>query len=117
MIDILYASRIIDPVVDLTFASTLLKACTAGDNAEIPFDQTRKSFDNSYFNGLRRSSGVLSSDQTLYSSPRTRGLVNAYVMNTARFFFDFQQAMVKMGLIDVKQGNQGEIRQNCRVMN
>ncbi|KAI3841252.1 hypothetical protein MKW92_023467 [Papaver armeniacum] len=111
------SSHEVDPTLDSTFASTLSKTCTAGDNAEVPFDQTRNSFDNSYFNRLRRSAGVLSSDQTLYSSPRTRGLVNAYAMNTARFFFDFQQAMVKMGLIDVKEGNQGEVRQNCRVIN
>ncbi|KAI3981386.1 hypothetical protein MKX01_001831 [Papaver californicum] len=111
------SSHEVDPSLDSNFASTLSKTCTAGDNAEVPFDETRNSFDNSYFNGLRRSSGVLSSDQTLYTSPRTRGFVNAYAMNTARFFFDFQQAMVKMGLIDVKEGNQGEVRQNCRVIN
>ncbi|KAI3986421.1 hypothetical protein MKX01_037703 [Papaver californicum] len=111
------SSHEVDPTLDSNFASTLSKTCTAGDSAEVPFDETRNSFDNAYFNGLRRSSGVLSSDQTLYTSPRTRGIVNAYAMNTARFFFDFQQAMVKMGLIDVKEGNQGEVRQNCRVIN
>ncbi|CAH9123322.1 unnamed protein product [Cuscuta epithymum] len=38
-------------------------------------------------------------------------------MNQAMFFFHFQQAMVKMGRLNVKEGPQGEVRQNCRVVN
>ncbi|XP_026460192.1 peroxidase 47-like isoform X2 [Papaver somniferum] len=101
----------------VSLSDTLSKTCNTGDNAEVPFDETRNSFDNSYFIGLRKNNGVLSSDQTLYTSPRTRGIVNAYAKNTTRFFFDFQQAMVKMGLIDVKEGSQGEVRQNCQRIN
>lgn len=74
-------------------------------------------FDNDYFNALQRKAGVLFSDQTLFASARTRGIVNAYAMNQAMFFFDFWQAMVKMGLMDVKEGSKGEVRSNCRVIN
>ncbi|KAK4354152.1 hypothetical protein RND71_026346 [Anisodus tanguticus] len=55
--------------------------------------------------------------KTLYNNPRTRGLVNAYAFNQAMFFLDFQQAMVKMGLLDVKEGSNGEVRTNCRIIN
>ncbi|KAL0379302.1 UNVERIFIED_CONTAM: Peroxidase 47, partial [Sesamum radiatum] len=61
--------------------------------------------------------GVLFSDQTLFESVQTRGIVNAYAMNQAMFFFAFQQAMVKMGVMDVKEGSNGEVRNTCRVIN
>ncbi|KAK3211324.1 hypothetical protein Dsin_016030 [Dipteronia sinensis] len=107
----------VDPTLDSDFANTLSKTCSAGDNAEQPFDASRNTFDNFYFNALQRKSGVLFSDQTLYTSPRTRNLVNGYAMNMAMFFLDFQQAMVKMSLLDVKERNEGEVRGNCRKIN
>lgn len=106
-----------DPNLDSGFANQLTKTCSAGDNAEQPFDATRNSFDNVYYNALQRNAGVLTSDQTLYATARTRNIVNGYAFNQAMFFLDFQQAMVKMSLLDVKEGSKGEVRQNCRKIN
>ncbi|CAK9183653.1 unnamed protein product [Ilex paraguariensis] len=106
-----------DPTLETTFAKTLSETCRAGDNAEQVFDSTRNTFDNDYYNALQRKAGVLTSDQTLYASMKTRGIVNAYAMNQARFFFDFQQTMVKMSRLGVKEGSKGEIRENCRKTN
>lgn len=106
-----------DPNLDSTFAKTLSKTCSGGDNAEQAFDATQNQFDNVYYNALLRMNGVLTSDQTLYASPRTRGTVSSYAFNQAMFFFDFQQAFIKMGLLDLKQGNQGEVRASCRTIN
>ncbi|KAL2325214.1 hypothetical protein Fmac_024272 [Flemingia macrophylla] len=107
----------VDPTLDTEFAKTLARTCNSGDNAEQPFDYTRNDFDNVYFNALLRKNGVLTSDQTLYTSPKTRNFVNAYALNQAMFFFDFQQAMVKMGLLDIKDNSNGEVRENCRKIN
>ncbi|CAI9773651.1 unnamed protein product [Fraxinus pennsylvanica] len=107
----------VDPTLDTKFAKTLSKTCRAGDNAEQAFDSTRNSFDNDYFYALQRKNGVLFSDQTLFASARTRGIVNGYAMNQAMFFLDFQQAMVKMSMLDVKEGSKGEVRDNCRLIN
>lgn len=104
-----------DPNIDTQFVKTLVKTCNGGDNAEQPFDSTRNMFDNNYYNALQRQAGVLSSDQTLMTDPKTRTIVNAYAFNQAMFFFDFQQAMVKMGLLDVKET--GQVRKNCRKIN
>lgn len=106
-----------DPILDSNFAKTLSKTCSAGDNAQQPFDATPNTFDNYYFNALARKNGVLFSDQVLYTTPRTRAIVNGYAVNQAMFFFDFQQAMVKMGMLDVKEGSKGEVRENCRKIN
>ncbi|XP_076943612.1 peroxidase 47-like [Bidens hawaiensis] len=105
----------VDPSLDTQFTKTLTKTCASGDNAEQPFDATRNTFDNSYYWALQRQSGVLFSDQTLMSDPKTRNIVNMYAMNQAMFFLDFQRAMVKMGLLDVKET--GQVRQNCRKLN
>ncbi|XP_058097534.1 peroxidase 47-like [Magnolia sinica] len=107
----------VDPTLNSNFAKTLSQKCKSGDNAEAPFDRTRITFDNDYYNALQSGSGLLTSDQTLYGSPRTRSIVNGYAMNQARFFFDFSQAMVRMGQIDVKEDNEGEIRLNCHKIN
>lgn len=107
----------VDPNLDSGFAKQLTKTCSAGDNTEQPFDATRNHFDNLYFNALQHNTGLLASDQTLFSSARTRNIVNGYAFNQAMFFFDFQQAMVKMSMLDVKEGFKGEVRQNCRKIN
>ncbi|KAH0986713.1 hypothetical protein GBA52_013890 [Prunus armeniaca] len=103
-------------MVALSGAHTLGVA-SAGDNTEQPFDATRNRFDNLYFNALQRNTGLLASDQTLFASARTRNIVNGYAFNQAMFFFDFQQAMVKMSMLDVKEGFKGEVRKNCRKIN
>ncbi|KAK6923640.1 hem peroxidase [Dillenia turbinata] len=107
----------VDPELDPNFAKTLSKTCSAGDTAEQPFDATRNTFDNAYYNALLQKAGVLTSDQTLYTTPKTRSIVNGYAMNQAMFFLDFQQAMLKMSLLDVKEGSKGEVRDNCRKIN
>lgn len=106
-----------DPSMNSNFARVLSKTCAAGDNAEQPLDPSRNTFDNAYYIALQRQAGVLFSDQSLFTSARTRRIVNAYAMNQVMFAMDFQQAMLKMGLLDVKEGSTGEVRENCRKIN
>jgi peroxidase len=107
----------VDPTMDSDFSKALAKTCSGGDNAEQSFDVTRNNFDSFYFQALQRKAGVLFSDQTLYNNPETKAIVNNYAMNQAMFFLDFQQAMVKMSLLDVKEGSKGEVRADCRKVN
>ncbi|RWW13332.1 hypothetical protein GW17_00022956 [Ensete ventricosum] len=107
----------VDPTLDTGMARTLWRACAAGDGSRVPFDRSSYTFDNGYFNALQRGLGLLSSDQALFADPRTRPVVNAYAMNDAMFFLDFQQAILKMGLLDVKEGGRGEVRRDCRRVN
>ncbi|KAJ4783239.1 Peroxidase [Rhynchospora pubera] len=106
-----------DPTAEPNFLQALSRTCSAGDKTTVPFDRTSTTFDNNYFRALQNSQGVLTSDQTLYNSPQTRMIVDAYAMNQAMFFYNFQQGMLKMGQLDLKEGNQGEIRLNCRKVN
>ncbi|KAL0907313.1 hypothetical protein M5K25_021714 [Dendrobium thyrsiflorum] len=107
----------VDPSLDPSFAKFLSQKCLAGGNTAVAFDATPNIFDNNYFNTIQTGTGLLFSDQALFNSPIIRGLVNLYSMNQALFSLDFQQAIIKMGLLDVKEGDEGEIRLNCRRIN
>ena len=107
----------VDPTLDKNVAKMLTKTCASGDAAVVSLDSTKTSFDNAYFKALTVGGGLLTSDQTLFTSPETRGLVNCYATNQAKFFVDFSQAMVKMGLLNVKVGATGEVRRDCRRVN
>ncbi|XP_072992561.1 peroxidase 47 [Typha latifolia] len=111
------ATNDVDPSLEPNFAKTLSTTCSGGDTAVQAFDSTMNTFDNAYFSALQRGWGVLTSDQTLFTSPQTKSIVNAFAMNQAMFFFIFQQGMLRMGSLDVKEGNQGEVRLNCRKIN
>ncbi|KAL4374379.1 hypothetical protein AHAS_Ahas05G0175900 [Arachis hypogaea] len=79
----------VDPNLNSEFAKTLSRTCSAGDNAEQPFDETRNDFDNLYFNALVSGNGVLTSNQTLFTSPRTRNFVNSYAPKPSLILLGF----------------------------
>ncbi|XP_047311826.1 peroxidase 47 [Impatiens glandulifera] len=108
-----------DPTtIDADFSRNLVKTCRGGDNSRQTFDSTTNTFDNDYFVSLQRKMGLLTSDQTLFASPLTRPIVNDYAMNTAMFFLHFQQALIKMSLMESSDSNAPrEVRQNCRKVN
>jgi peroxidase len=104
--------------LDSGLGSSLAAACkSGGDSATATFDRTSTAFDGVYFKELQQRRGLLSSDQTLFESPETKQLVNMFAMNPGYFFFAFQQGMFKMGQIDLKEGDHGEVRKSCRVVN
>ncbi|GAA0142814.1 peroxidase [Lithospermum erythrorhizon] len=111
------ATHDIDPSIDPEFLKVLNKTCAAGDTAEQPFDGSIIQFNNEYFQALQKNKGVLFSDQTLATNPKTKELVDTYANNRAVFFLDFQRAMIKMGIMNVKEGSNGEVRKTCRKIN
>lgn len=107
----------VDPTLNPNFANMLSRICSSGDNTTVPLDWTSSSFDNSYFHALQMGGGLLTSDQSLFTSSQTQGIVSAYAMSQDRFFSDFARAIVKLGLLNVKEGDQGEVRLNCHKIN
>ncbi|KAM4107982.1 hypothetical protein ACJW30_03G010900 [Castanea mollissima] len=113
-----------DPSMDPKFARDLKAKCppqlSSGNGADptVPLDVlTPNKLDNKYYKDLMNHHGLLTSDQTLLSSPTTVGIVRNYARNDAAWANKFAAAMVKMGSIDVLTGRQGEVRKNCRVVN
>ncbi|KAL3337795.1 hypothetical protein AABB24_030098 [Solanum stoloniferum] len=106
--------------INATFATSLKSNCpqSGSDNDISPLDTTSPAtFDNIYYKNLRIQKGLLHSDQQLSSGGSTDSIVNTYSSNSATFFTDFANAMVKMGNLSPLTGTNGQIRKNCRKTN
>ncbi|XP_059650179.1 peroxidase 5-like [Cornus florida] len=113
-----------DPSMDSNFARGLKRKCrppsNAGDGIDptVPLDViTPNSLDKNYYRDLKNNHGVLTSDQTLLTSPSTARIVRHHAKHGAAWADEFAAAMIRMGSIDVLTGSLGEIRKNCRVVN
>ncbi|KAK1293719.1 hypothetical protein QJS10_CPB17g01036 [Acorus calamus] len=73
--------------------------------------------DNSYYKNLQIQRGLFFSDQILWHDPATKNTVGALANNTGIWEAKFTAAMIRLGSIDVKIGDDGEVRKNCRVVN
>ncbi|KAI3408630.1 Peroxidase [Psidium guajava] len=112
-----------DPSLDPAYAAFLKTKCPPPSNATqadptVPLDSiTANTLDNKYYLQLSKLRGLLTSDETLYTTPSTSGMVTSNAMNSFAWSAKFAKAMVKMGSIDVLTGEQGEIRKLCSVVN
>ncbi|XP_078154177.1 peroxidase N-like [Carex rostrata] len=113
----------VDPTLDSNLAAELQSLCSSGDgNTTTALDRNSTDvFDNHYFQNLLNQKGLLSSDQGLFSSDEgiasTKSIVETYSNSTEKFFCDFANSMLRMGNISPLTGSQGQVRQNCRVVN
>jgi peroxidase len=113
-----------DPSMDPIFARHLKAKCPPPSNSgngrdpAVPLDVlSPNKLDNKYYKDLKNHHGLLTSDQTLLSSPSTARIVRNNAKNDAAWAKKFAAAMVKMGWIDILTGIQGEVRKNCRLVN
>ncbi|XP_061372253.1 cationic peroxidase 1-like [Gastrolobium bilobum] len=119
----LFRARIYNETnIDPSFATAMQKVCPfeGGDNNFSPFDSTTPFiFDNAYYQNLVREKGLVHSDQQLFEdgSGPTDSQVVEYSKDMGRFRKDFADAMVKMSMLSPLTGSDGQIRQNCRVVN
>ncbi|XP_059435508.1 peroxidase 5-like [Corylus avellana] len=111
-----------DPSMDPIFARSLKAKCPPPSNSgngrdpAVPLDVlSPNKLDNKYYKDLKNHHGLLTSDQTLLSSPSTAGIVRNNAKNDAAWAKKFAAAMVKMGSLTGRQ--EGEVRKNCRVVN
>nr|AFK40083.1 unknown [Lotus japonicus] len=106
-----------DPALDPSYREQLNKLCPldVDQNVTVNLDSTPLVFDNQYFKDLVAGRGFLNSDETLFTFPKTRGLVRFYSTHQSQFFEAFAEGMLKMG--DLQSGRPGEVRRNCRMVN
>ncbi|RWR94410.1 peroxidase 5-like protein [Cinnamomum micranthum f. kanehirae] len=112
----------IDPTISSAYGQLLRLRCpsnvTANDSRTASLDIiTPDVLDNRYYVGLTLNLGLLTSDHALTTNDTLATIVNDNVNNGTAWAVKFAEAMVKMGNIEVKEGTEGEIRTNCRVIN
>ncbi|GAQ82752.1 peroxidase [Klebsormidium nitens] len=111
----------VDPTLDPALAQNLTQQCNPRVNdptITVPLDvATNATFDNQYYKNLLQGRGVLASDEVLAHDNRTVKLVQRMATNERAFFKNFSHAWVRMSMIGVKTGQEGEIRRNCGVVN
>ncbi|KAE9614968.1 putative peroxidase [Lupinus albus] len=108
-----------DSSIDASYAKFLQSKCPrSGNDIHEPLDhQTPIHFDNLYYKNLLDKKVLLHSDQELFNASFTDNLVKKYATDTAAFFKDFAQGMVKLSSIKPLTGSKGQIRINCGKVN
>ncbi|KAL6896607.1 hypothetical protein ACP4OV_007179 [Aristida adscensionis] len=107
--------------LDAAYAAALEERCPAAgdDDALSPLDDTPTTVDADFYHGLTRGRALLHSDQQLYQGDggASDALVEYYAENPSKFWDDFGAAMVKLGGLSPLTGDEGQVRENCRVVN
>jgi peroxidase len=108
--------------INAVFANFLRGRCPANPTAanDPTVDQdivTPNALDNQYYKNVIAHKVLFTSDATLLTTPATAKMVQDSANIPGLWEGKFKKAFVKMSQIDVKTGNQGEIRKQCRIVN
>ncbi|KAH7838301.1 hypothetical protein Vadar_024699 [Vaccinium darrowii] len=117
-----------DPTISPNTLQTLLNACPQSleSNTDVSLDpkvfvnqntSTPFKLDSSFYQAVLAAEAVFQLDQSLAFGNSTLTTVNDYVAKPKTFRKKFAQAMIKLTEVQVKTGQEGEIRINCRVVN
>ncbi|KAB5538592.1 hypothetical protein DKX38_016125 [Salix brachista] len=108
-----------DPTLDRNYLRNLTRSCKWSSDVVYLDTTTPKTFDMEYYNNLGKKMGLLSTDQELYSDPRTQPFVSAFTSQQPDLFFNqFAASMVNLGNILFHTApNESEIRLNCNYVN
>ncbi|KAF7150896.1 hypothetical protein RHSIM_Rhsim02G0218000 [Rhododendron simsii] len=111
---------LIDKSLDKDYANQLTKQCPAGVSSSTTIKndpQTPLLFDNNYFKVLLAHRGLFQSDSVLVQNERTANRVVALANDQNMFFDGWAESFLKLSVIGVKTGDEGEIRQTCSATN
>ncbi|KAL9242520.1 hypothetical protein vseg_016512 [Gypsophila vaccaria] len=108
-----------DGTMDKGLLQKLQGLCGKQDTNPSTFLDQNTSFtvDNEYYKQIMMRKGVLQIDQEIALDSKTSKIVSDLGRDNKVFRKRFANAMIKMGMIRVLQGNAGEIRRKCSVFN
>ena len=118
-----FASRIystpVDPTLNKQYVAQLQQMCPRNVDPRIAINMdptTPRKFDNVYYQNLQQGKGLFTSDQILFTDPRSRNTVNSFASSSNVFNSNFVAAMTKLGRVGVKTARNGKIRTDCSVL-
>lgn len=109
-----------NPPLDDHYLDFLQRKCRCASGDYVDLDATTPTtFDSQFYANLQKNMGLLSTDQMLYSDPRTSPVVNSLIGTPSLFIYRFSASMVRLANIQVLSGldEAGEIRTNCNFVN
>ncbi|KAK9757599.1 hypothetical protein RND81_01G173200, partial [Saponaria officinalis] len=109
-----------DSSMNLNFVDTLRSICpnTNTTTITVPMDfVSPNKLDSAYYRDIREHRVLFTLGQTLLDSRKTKTMVDHYASHGGAWKKDFANAMIRMGSIEVKVGEKGQIRSNCRLIN
>nr|AFK40503.1 unknown [Lotus japonicus] len=107
-----------DPSIAPKYLNFLQRKCRWASEYVDLDATTPRAFDPVYYINLKKKMGLLSTDQLLYSDPRTSPIVSAFAGAPYVFTHQFAVSMAKLGDVEVLTGeDEGEIRTNCNAIN
>ncbi|KAK9098038.1 hypothetical protein Syun_025083 [Stephania yunnanensis] len=110
----------VDDSLDKTYAAELAKQCPLGANGAITINndpETSSLFDNHYYKNLVSHKGLFQSDSVLFADKRTRRRVAELAGNEESFLGSWGDSFLKLASLEVKTGEEGEIRRTCSLIN
>ncbi|XP_050255602.1 probable peroxidase 61 [Quercus robur] len=114
-----------DPSMGASFVTEMKKLCPQrlqkGQSDPLVFldpeSGSNYKFTQSYYSRIQSHKAVLEVDQQLIFGNDTAQITDEFAAGFEDFRKSFALSMSRMGNINVLTGNQGEIRQNCRITN
>ncbi|VVA90062.1 unnamed protein product [Arabis nemorensis] len=110
-----------DPSMNPSYVRALKKKCKPTDlRTPVEMDPgSGKKFDTHYYNAVAQKKGYFTSDSALLDDPETKSYIETQVSTaeSSSFAKDFADSMVKLGMIEVLTGTNGEIRKKCAFVN
>ena len=116
-----------DPDLNTVYANFLSSMCPAQQSllAELILGSQPVYFDhlspnrleNTFYLKLSQGIALLESDQAMAKAPETREIVNRMAFSPEEWSNKFSQAMIRLGMVEVLTGREGEIRKDCRAVN
>ncbi|XP_010905285.1 peroxidase 35 [Elaeis guineensis] len=110
----------VDPTLNQSYVVQLQSMCPKVVDSRIAIDMdpiTPRTFDNQYYKNLQHGMGLFTSDQVLFTDPRSKPAVNFWAASPSAFQRAFVSAITKLGRVGVKTGSDGNIRQDCAIFN
>ncbi|XP_074311876.1 peroxidase 5-like [Silene latifolia] len=82
-----------------------------------PEKKVNEAWGVSFYENISKGKGVLPSDLAMAVHGTTKDMVKQYASNAELWKKKFNEAMIKLGKMNVLTGEQGEIRRHCGIIN